>query len=279
MPMTHYRRMNPDQAATALEEFLAERPASWTRLRAELATHGTDPDTLLDGSPASLTVLWRWIVSRRTELIGDSLNTSSHVPREQWPSWARHTVTRAKFPLRTAIVLTDGLVSYLAIVIITGAPTARWALGSPQDPGHHLHHHPVLTGNGHQVFIPTLPLGGILRLQRGEKSLHPTELEQYATRVIADLRTMPDLVLLPTDAPVEVVAEAEGFDVGIHPVIAARGSAIVVLMVAELTRLDGIVAVRRRGPDALEVHAPTWHADDLERWLDTWMKAHGPFIH
>ncbi|MCM3688304.1 hypothetical protein [Kocuria rosea] len=278
MPMTHYRRMNPQQATAALEEFLAERPASWTRLRAELAAQGMDPDALLDGSPASLTTLWQWIVSRRGELIGDPADTASHVPREQWPSWARHTVTRAKFPLRTAIVLTDGLVSYLAIVIITGAPTARWALGSPEDPGHHLHHHPVLTGNGHQVFVPTLPLGGILRLQRGEKPLHPTELEHYARAVIADLPTTPEPVLHPTDSPVEVVAEPEGFDVGVHPVIAARGAAIVDLMAAELTRLGGIDAVHRRAPDALQVHAPAWHADDLEAWLDTWMKAHGPFI-
>jgi hypothetical protein len=96
------------------------------------------------------------------------------------------------------IVLVDGLVSHLALVIITGAPDVRWGLGSPEDSHHHLHHHAVLIGHGHQVFAPTLPMGGMRRL--------------------------------------------------------------------------------RRAPDALPVDAPSWHADELERWLITWMKANSPFI-
>jgi hypothetical protein len=175
-------------------------------------------------------------------------------------------------------ILTDGLVSYLAIVLITGAPNVRWGLGSPEDPNHHLHHHPVLIGNGHQVFVPTLPLGGILRLKRREKSLHPTELEDYAAGVIADLRANQKAVLEPGGSPAEVVAEPEGFDVGVHPVIAARGSALVDLMALQLAGLHGIDSVLRTSPDALQVHAPTWHADELEQWLNTWMKANGPFI-
>ena len=48
MPFTPYRLMSPEQATAALEEFLAERPAAWVRLRVELSAHGTDPDPLLD---------------------------------------------------------------------------------------------------------------------------------------------------------------------------------------------------------------------------------------
>jgi hypothetical protein len=278
MPFTHYRRMTAQQAAAALEEFLAERPAAWTRLSARLTASGVDPDTLLNASPESLTELWRWVTGHRAQLEGYAAPGVPVLPKEQWPSWARHAVTRARPPSETTVALVDGLVSYLAIVIISGAPNARWGLGSPQDPRHHLHHHPVLTGNGHQIFVPTMPMGGILRIQRREKSLHATELEQYARSAIADLCTGPTTVLDAGDAPVLVVAEPDGFDVGVNPAIAARGSLLVELMALELAGLDGIDSVLRRGPDALQVHAPTWYADDLERWLNDWMKAHGPFI-
>ena len=278
MPFTHYRRMTAQQAAAALDEFLAERPAAWVRLCAELTDHGLDPDTVLDATPASLTPLWRWIAGRRAELTGNPAAGTPVVPREQWPSWARHAVTGAKAPSRTMVTLADGLVTYLAVVIITGSSNARWGLGSPEDPNHHLHHHPVLIGNGHQVFAPTLPMGGILRIKRGEKSLHATELEQYATDVIADLGTSPRTVLDQGGSPVVVVAEPDGFDVGVNAVIASRGSLLVDLLAHELTGLDGVVSVHRRGPDALGVDAPAWHADELERWLNAWMKANGPFI-
>lgn len=278
MPFTPYRLMTEEQAATALEEFLAERPAALERLHAELTAHGMDPDALLDSSPASLTPLWHWIAGRRTELAADPAAGSPVLPRAQWPSWARHSVTGVRAPSSTMDILLDGLVSYLAVVVITGAPDARWGLGSPEDPSHHLHHHPVLIGRGHQVFVPTLPLGGVLRLKRGERSLHATELEEYADGVIADLRTGPPASPGPQDFPVEVVAEAESFDVGVHAVIADRGSHLVDRMADELAGLDGVASVLRSAPDALQVHAPGWDADALERWLTTWMQDNGPFI-
>lgn len=278
MPFTPYRLMTVEQATAALEEFLAERPAALQRLHAELTAHGMEPGTLLDASPASLTPLWHWIAGRRAELAADPALGVPVLPRERWPSWARHSVTGVRVPSATMDLLLDGLVSYLAAVILTGAPNARWALGSPEDPRHHLHHHPVLIGNGHQVYVPTLPLGGVLRLKRGEKSLHATELEQYADGVITDLRTGPPALLGLQGSPVDVVAEPASFDVGVHPVLAQRSSRLVERMAQELARLPGIDSVLRSAPDALEVHAPDWHADELEQWLLTWMKANGPFI-
>lgn len=278
MPFTPYRLMTEQQASAALEEFLAERPAALQRLRAELATHGLNPDTILDASPASLTPLWNWITSRRTELAANPAAGSPVLPRAQWPSWARHAVTGVRAPSATMDILVDGLVSYLATVIITGAPNARWGLGSPEDPRHHLHHHPVLIARGHQVYVPTLPLGAVLRLKAGERSLHATELEQYADGVIADLRTGPPVPLTPQDSPVVVVSEPRFFDVGVHPVIAKRSSHLVDRMADELAGLDGVASVHRSAPDALQVHAPAWDPDVLEQWLLTWMKANGPFI-
>ncbi|MEX5259754.1 hypothetical protein [Kocuria sp. CPCC 205263] len=278
MPFTPYRLMTVEQATAALEEFLAERPAALERLRTELTGHGMNPATLLDASPASLTPLWTWITSRRTELAANPAAGVPVLPREQWPSWARHSVTGVRVPSATMDVLVDGLVSYLATVLITGAPNARWGLGSPEDPRHHLHHHPVLIGRGHQVYVPTLPLGGVLRLKRGEKSLHATELEQYADGVINDLRTSSHAVDGPLDFPVNVVAEPASFDVGVHPVIAERNSRLVDRMAHELVRQRGIDSVLKSAPDALHVDAPDWHADELEQWLTAWMKANGPFI-
>jgi hypothetical protein len=278
MPFTPYRLMTVQQASTALEEFLAERPASLERLRAELTDHGIDPDALLDASPASLTPLWAWITGRRTELAADPAAGVPVLPRAKWPSWARHSVTGVRVPSATMDILVDGLVSYLAVVIITGAPNARWGLGSPEDPRHHLHHHPVLIGNGHQVFVPTLPLGGMLRLKRGEKSLHATELEQYAAGAIDDLRAGSHTDDGPPDSLVDVVAEPASFDIGVHAGLAEGNSRLVERMAHELTRLGGIDSVLRSAPDALQVHAPDWHADELQQWLLAWMRANGPFI-
>ncbi|WP_188538658.1 hypothetical protein [Kocuria dechangensis] len=278
MPFTHYRLMPVEQATAALEEFLTERPAALGLLRTELTTHGVDPDAMLDGFPSSLTPLWNWIAGRRAEFALDPATSTQAVPREQWPSWARHAVTGVKVPSSTMIVLVDGLVSYLALVIITGAPNVRWGLGSPEDSHHHLHHHPVLIGHGRQVFVPTLPMGGMMRLRRGERSLHATELEEYAAGAIVDLGLRPTAVLESQDSLVVVVAEPECFDIGVHPVIADRSPDLVDRMARELAGLDGIVSAHRSAPDALQVDAPSWHADELERWLIIWMKANSPFI-
>ncbi|GGG68766.1 hypothetical protein GCM10011374_36470 [Kocuria dechangensis] len=277
MPMTHYRRMTDPQAAAALEEFLAERPAALVRLRAELVAHGLDPDAVLDGSPASLTTLWRWIASRSTELRGDPAAGTPVVPRQQWPSWARHAVTSAKVPSPTMVVLADGLVSYLAVVLLTGAPNARWALGSPEDPDHYLHHHPVLTGNGHQFFVPALPMGGMLRLKRGEKSLHQTELYEHATTAIKDLNGAPALTGMPADPPVVVVAEPEGFDVGLRHDLVHHHAELVDRMAQDLAEQDGVAAARRASRDALLVDAPSWDAEQLQMWLDSWLRLRLPF--
>ncbi|MEX5295562.1 hypothetical protein QYM41_09800 [Kocuria sp. CPCC 205268] len=76
-----------------------------------------------------------------------------------------------------------------------------------------------------------------------------------------------------------VVAEPTSFDVGVHPAIAARNPQLRQRMALELADLDGIISVLHSAPDALQVHAPDWHADQLQRWLTAWMEAHAPFIH
>lgn len=277
MPMTHYRRMTAQQAVAALDEFLAERPAALQRLRAELAAHGVDPDAMLDGTPASLTPLWQWIADHRSELAADPSANSPVEPREKWPSWARHTVTSARVPSRTMFVLVDGLVSYLAQVIVTGAPNVRWGLGSPGDEKHYLHHHPVLAGRGHQIFAPTLPMAGVLRLKRGQKSLRETELSEYAAASVEALREESGARPQQEDPPVVVVAEPGGFDVGVRRDLADQHSELVDRMTRELAAQDGVAATHRHVLDALLVDAPDWDADMLEQWLDRWLRAHLPF--
>ncbi|MFI7742623.1 hypothetical protein [Kocuria rhizosphaericola] len=275
MPMTHYRRMSPVQARAALGEFLAERVPALQRLRAELTAQGIDPETLLDGSPQSLTPLWEWIVERRAELSAGRSTAPSLEPRSRWPSWARHTVTSMHVPSATMFVLLDGLVSYLAQVLITGAPTAFWGLGSPEDARHHLHHHPVLTGAGQQIFVPTLPMAGMLRLKLGEASLREGELTGYAVAMIGSLHE--EIPPPAGDPPVVVVAAPESFDVGVRGDIANGHAGLLRRMSTELAAQDGIVAVDRAAVDALEVRAPGWEADALHRWLSAWLRTRLPF--
>ncbi|MEX5272243.1 hypothetical protein [Kocuria sabuli] len=275
MPMTHYRRMSHAQAAAALSEFLTERPAALRLLRSELTNRGIDPEAILDGTPGSLTPLWQWITSRREELAADPAGDTPVEPRPMWPSWARHTVTGMRVPSSTMFILLDGLVSYLTQVITTGAPNARWGLGSPEDPGHHLHHYPVLTGAGHQIFTPTLPMVGVVRLKRGEKSLRDTELTEYANAVINALREEPPGAF-SLEPPVEVVAEPAFFDVGLRHDIATTHSQLVDRMVTELATQDGVASVHRDAHDALVVNAPDWDAEDLQRWLQAWFEIQVP---
>ncbi|MEX5297001.1 hypothetical protein QYM41_17130 [Kocuria sp. CPCC 205268] len=275
MPMTHYRRMTHAQAAAALGEFLTERPTALQGLRAELISHGIDPSAMLDATPGSLTPLWQWITDRRAELAADPAGDTPVEPRQMWPSWARHTVTGMRVPSATMFALLDGLVSYLTLVITTGAPNAAWRLGSPEDPSHHLHHYPVLTGSGHQIFVPTLPMVGVARLKRGEKSLRATELTEYAAAVIDALRENSHEAASP-DPPVVVVAEPEFFDVGLRADIAATHSQLVDRVIAELAVQDGVTAVYRDAHDALVVNAPDWDAEDLQRWLQAWFEIRVP---
>ena len=275
--MTHYRRMSPAQAEAALEEFLAERVPSLRRLRAELSTQGLDPEVLLDGTPGSLTPLWGWITERRAELAADPAVDVAVEPRERWPSWARHTVTSMHVPSATMFVLLDGLISYLAQVLIIGAPTAVWGLGSPEDATHHLHQHPVLLGGGQQIFVPTLPMAGMLRLKRGEPSLGESELAEYAVAMISALHD--EHPQLAVDPPVLVVAAPGVFDVGVRADIVVEHPGLVGRLITELAAQDGVTAVERPAADALEVHAPEWDPDDLQRWLSVWLKTYLPFDH
>jgi hypothetical protein len=275
MPMTHYRRMTHAQAAAALQEFLTERPAALQQLRAELTGHGIDPAAMLDGTPGSLTPLWQWITTRREELAADPTGDTPVEPRPMWPSWARHTVTGMRIPSSTMFILLDGLVSYLTQIITTGAPHAHWDLGSPDDPGHHLHHYPVLTAAGHQIFTPTLPMVGVVRLKRGEKSLRETELTDYATAVIKALGEESHRAVA-ADPPVVVVAEPAFFDVGLRHDIATTHSQLVDRMLTELATQDGVDSVHRDTHDALVVNAPHWDAEDMQRWLQAWFEIHVP---
>ncbi|WP_188538654.1 hypothetical protein [Kocuria dechangensis] len=92
MSMTNYRTMTKRQAAKALDEYLAERSAALDRLGAELAADGVDPEAMLDGTPDSLTPLWRWVATRIVGLEDAPAPVSPDAPAPpEWPSWARCT--------------------------------------------------------------------------------------------------------------------------------------------------------------------------------------------
>lgn len=55
--MKYYAELTKREAASALEEFLAEREPALELLRTRLLVEGQDPDTLLNGTPRSLVPL------------------------------------------------------------------------------------------------------------------------------------------------------------------------------------------------------------------------------
>jgi hypothetical protein len=84
MAMTCFRKMTKRQAATALAEYLAERPVALQRLRDELAAGDLDPDTLLDGTPESLTPLWRWVATRIMTMEDNPIPFDPDAPAPTW---------------------------------------------------------------------------------------------------------------------------------------------------------------------------------------------------
>ena len=124
--MTNYLHLSKAKAAAALQEFLDERGPALERLREILVADGQDPASLLDGTPESLVPLWRWMLSRFTDLDTPDVTDPASVPRHAWPSWERYTYEEERTLSMESLTLLDGLVSYVAAVVQERAPLARW---------------------------------------------------------------------------------------------------------------------------------------------------------
>ena len=122
---TNYLHLSKAKAGAALQEFLDERGPALERLREILVADGQDPASLLDGTPESLVPLWRWMLSRFTDLDTPDVTDPASVPRHAWPSWERYTYEEERTLSMESLTLLDGLVSYVAAVMQERAPLAR----------------------------------------------------------------------------------------------------------------------------------------------------------
>mgnify|MGYP004479034663 CR=1 FL=1 len=279
MAMTHYFDMTKRQAATALEEYLAERSSALERLRAEFAAGGQDPDALLDGTPDSLTPLWMWVAGRITALEDEDVPFDpTALPEPWWPSWARNSSEIRHVNPVEVVTLLDGFISYLGDVMAAGAPAAAWQVCHHRVKRYHLQNHPVLTSplSDSNIYPPDLVTVEATRLRRRLDTLREDRFAGWAARVIAELRGENEPVPVVEEPLVEVEHENGVFDVGLHEVVAREHPRKVDRMVKDLATQPGITSAFREDREVVLVTAPDWKSQQLERWVTGWLKARIP---
>lgn len=271
-----YEWMTPQQAAEALEVFLAERAPARERLRTGLAGHGLDLDRMLDGTPESVAALWDWITERVAGLGTDphSLTEDPTVP--EWPSWARHGLLVDPHPPAESLALVDGFASCLAEVITAAVPEARWQVGRHRISDYPMRNRPVLAADHHEIFLPALPLYSAYQSAHGRDPMSGSEMAAHVQRTVRALRGEGVEAATAADPLVTVVAEVDCFDVGLRQDIADEHADVVDRLIEELADRDGVASVHRYGPAALVVDAPSWEELRLQMWLTLWLQRNLP---
>lgn len=133
-----YEGMDPDQAADALDEFIAERGAALEHLRSVLAAEGLDPHTTLDHTVESVARVWETITARAARLGVNPRSLEDDPTRPSWPSWARHGMLVDPHPPAATLALVDGFTSCLSRLFTTAVPGAAWIVGE-----HRIADHPM----------------------------------------------------------------------------------------------------------------------------------------
>lgn len=282
MKDTSYRWMTKRQAAAALQEYLAERPAALQLLRAELTAHGLDPDPMLDGTTASLIPLWRWIAARlltQPPELSPAATAPPELAEPERPSWARYASGLNPATPAFVVALLDGLVSYLGHVITAAAPDAAWQVGYHRIKAYHLQNHPVLTSphTDMEIFLPVFVTVIANRLRSGMDPLREDQFSSYAGTVITGLRGEEnDAVAAPaaSEPLVEVDVYDEVFDVGLREDLAHEHSRMMDRMITELRAQPGVASAFREDREVLLVGAPEWTVGELEQWLLAWIRRH-----
>lgn len=273
--MTIYRDLTKAQAAAAFEEFLDERGPALARLRERLLADGQDPDAFLDGTIESLVPLWRWILSRLTGLNAPGATDPASVPREGWPSWIRHTTEEERTLSMESLELLDGVLSYLAVLVVDRAPRAQWKIA------HHrikryAHNHPVLSRDGDDAdyFLPGVLAVNARATLNGVRESPEDSMASYALAIIGYMNKAEESTdELAEEEPlfeVEDVRDEPGgydFEIDLGDEIAHERSAKVDRLVRKLSREDGVHEVLREDREIILVRAPSWSIDQLETWF------------
>ncbi|TPV50070.1 hypothetical protein FJ661_12235 [Pseudarthrobacter phenanthrenivorans] len=280
----NYISMTKRQSEDAFREYLEERGPALERLREALAADGQDPDALLDGSVESLVPLWRWILAHLTvfDAPGGATDPNS-VPREQWPSWARHEYEVMHSLSLESLFLLDGLVSYLAGVVQQHAPQARWEIAHHRIKRYHLNKHPVLvsgTGEDHN-YLPGLPRVHAYGSLTGVRESPDDTMAEYARRLIERLNQgdQPDDEEMAEDEPLVEVEDlgddelrGRELEVSLREDIVHEHSRVVGRMIKALKQEDGISRVIREDREVLLIATPDWSTSRMEQWVADYLE-------
>jgi hypothetical protein len=170
----------------------------------------------------------------------------------------------------------DGVISYLAQVVETRAPAARWQIGQHPNKRYQFRHHPVLAANDHQVFFPATVATKARRTLQGA-TVPEDALAVHAEAVIEAFGPKQDLDLRPAEPLVEVEdlgddpRRGRELELGFREDIAHEHSSTVDRLAEELGKQDGITGVLREDREVLLVATPTWSTTQLEDWATEYL--------
>lgn len=223
------------------------------------------------------------MLSRLTTPDAPGAADPASVPQEVWPSWERYTLEEENVLSLESLTLLDGLVSYLAAVVLDRVPAARWEIARHRTKSYVDKNYPVLvsgTGENHN-FLPAAPAGGSRGALPGVQERSDNWVARYAQFLIDDLNPTEEAI-----APTEVVTvqaidleplfeveetrdEPGGYDfeIGLSDELAHPRSDGVDRWVIERAGEDGVSEVYREDRKIIQVRARSWSVADLEAWV------------
>jgi hypothetical protein len=267
-----YEDMAPNQAADALDAFIAERCPAMEQLCSIMTARGLDPEALLHGACESVEPVWEWITTQATELGAAPWPLAEDPTRPTWPTWARHGMLVDPHPRAETIALVDGFTSYLAQIITTAAPHAHWRVGAHRIGCYPMLNYPVLAAEHHQIFLPAIPLYSVYQSAHGRDPMSGTEMLAHTRRTITALRGEGPVADATEEPLATVVAEIDCFDVGLRADLVGKRPDLIQRLITELADRDGVISIYRYGPEALVVDAPSWDETRLKLWLTLWLQ-------
>lgn len=161
----------------------------------------------------------------------------------------------------------DGFTSYLARLITTAVPHARWLVGEQRIEDDAMRNYLVLAAGGHQIFRPGIPLCSAYRSAHCRVPMSGTGMLRHVQHTITALHGEGPVAGMTEEPLVTVVAELECFDVELRTDLTEDHSEMVEQMVTELTDRDGVASIYRSGPEALVFDVPDWDETRLKLWL------------
>jgi hypothetical protein len=283
--MTSYHQMNKAEAAAALEEFLRERAPALRRLEQRLDGDGIDPAQLLDGSPRSLTALWKWASEHLDARQGDAHQAGS------WPSWLRYGSGPERLLSDGSIDLVVGLTSYLCRVVELGAPQAVWRVGHDQVKNYGDQNRPVLGLGRNEFALGEYVAARARRHVRGSHpDLQPPGLPSIAPPAVDNLTVLARSLITklggeeaavdgssePLVAAARIGGEHAEWELTLSDVVAFEHSDLVDELVTALRQEPGVEDASRADRETILVRVSGWTEESLEAWVRAFLRERRP---